>query len=151
MLKLLRKGATGFETLTPAAGWKPPADAVWLDLVRPSREEELTVETALVLSLPTREEMSEIEPSSRLYQENGATYMTASLLARREDRRADAPVTFVLAKGVLVTIRYDDLRAFSLFAERAPGLGVTSGTMALLGLLDAVVERLADLLEQADA
>src|SRR5437763_11434829 len=119
MLNLLRKGAQAFETLSPAAGWAPPADAVWLDLVRPSREEELAVEAALGLEIPTREEMAEIEPSSRLYQSGGATFMTASLLARREDRRADAPVTFILAKGMLITIRYDDLRAFALFAERA--------------------------------
>ncbi|MFL5295569.1 MAG: magnesium transporter CorA family protein [Phenylobacterium sp.] len=149
MLNLLRKGAQAFETLSPEAGWTPPTDAVWLDLVRPSREEELAVEKALGVEIPTREEMAEIEPSSRLYQENGATFMTASLLARREDRRADAPVTFVLTRGMLVTIRYDDLRAFALFAERAPGLGITSGTTALLNLLDAVIERLADLLEHS--
>jgi magnesium transporter len=149
MLNLLRRGAQAIEELSPGAGWTPPVDAVWLDLVRPSREEELAVETALSLAMPTREEMREIEPSSRLYQADGATYMTASLLARREDRRADAPVTFILAKGVLITIRYDDLRAFALFAERAPELHIMSGSTALLGLLDAVVERLADLLEHA--
>ena len=95
MLYMLRRGAEAIEELSPTAGWKPPEDAVWLDLVRPSREEELTVETALLLGMPTREEMAEIEPSSRLYQAHGATYMTASLLARRENRRADTPVTFI--------------------------------------------------------
>jgi len=149
MLYLLRRGAQAIEELSPKAGWTPPADAVWLDLVRPSREEELTVETALLLGMPTREEMAEIEPSSRLYQAHGATYMTASLLARRENRRADTPVTFILAKGILITIRYEDLRAFALFAERAPELKIDSGSTALVGLLDAVVERLADLLEHA--
>ncbi|MGZ3378472.1 MAG: magnesium transporter, partial [Phenylobacterium sp.] len=102
MLNLLRRGAQAFETLSPAAGWTPPDDAVWLDLVSPTHEEEVAVERALSLDLPTREEMAEIEPSSRLYQRNGATFMTASLLARREDRRADSPVTFVLSKGLLI-------------------------------------------------
>jgi magnesium transporter len=147
MLNLLRRGAQAMEGISPEAGWAPPEDAVWLDLLNPDREEELVVERALGLDLPTREEMAEIEPSSRLYQSDGATFMTASLLARREDRRADAPVTFVLVRGMLITIRYDDLKAFSLFAERAPALDVSSGTTALFGLLDAVVERLADLLE----
>jgi magnesium transporter len=149
MLNLLRREASGFESVVPDAKWTPPADAVWIDLLRPTREEELAIERALSLDLPTREEMAEIEPSSRLYQKNGSTFMTASLLARREDRRADAPVTFVLTHGMLVTIRYDDLRAFALFAERAPGLGIAAGTAALLNLLDAVVERLADLLEHS--
>ncbi|MGZ6015759.1 MAG: magnesium transporter, partial [Phenylobacterium sp.] len=80
MLKILRRGGTGPEAVTLAPGWRPPADAVWLDLFRPTRDEELAVEAALSLGLPTREEMAEIEPSSRLYQAHGATFMTASLL-----------------------------------------------------------------------
>jgi len=152
MLKLLRREAAGPETVAPEAGWRPPADALWLDLLKPTREEELIVEAALGVGLPTREEMAEIELSSRLYQANGATYMTASLLARKDgDGRVDAPVTFVLAKALLITIRYEPIKAFELFAERAKGLGVASGTACLFNLLDAVVERLADLLEHTGA
>lgn len=149
MLRLLRRGAAAPEVVTPKDNWRPPEDALWLDLLTPSREEELAVEAALSLELPTREEMSEIEPSSRLYQAHGATFMTATLLARRPgDGRVDAPVTFVLAHNLLITIRYDELRAFDLFAERALNLGVVTGTSALFNLLDAAVERLADLLEE---
>jgi magnesium transporter len=61
------------------------------------------------------------------------------------------PVTFVLVKGLLITIRYEDLRAFSVFAIRAPAAGLASGTAALFGLLDAVVERLAEILETQGA
>ena len=149
MLNLLRRGAHAFETLSPQAGWAPPEDVIWLDLVSPTREEELAVEKALGFDLPTREEMAEIEPSSRLFQREGATFMTASLLARREDRRADSPVTFVLAKGRLITLRYDQLRAFQLYGERAPAEKPQSGVSVLFGLLDAVIERLADLLEHS--
>jgi len=148
MLTLLRRAAPGFESQNPSAGWRPPQDVVWLDLLNPSREEETAVEAALGVELPTAEEMAQIEPSSRLYQENGATFMTASLLARSDSGPRAAPVTFVLAKGMLVTIRYDEFRAFSVFAERAPSAEVTSGVSALFGLLDAVVERLAEILEQ---
>ncbi len=151
MLNLLRRGAQAFETVSPTVGWTPPDDAVWLDLVSPTRDEELALETAIGFDLPTREEMAEIEPSSRLYQREGATFMTASLLARREDRRADSPVTFVLAHGRLITLRYDELRAFQLYAERAPALRPQSGVTVLFGLLDAVIERLADLLEHSAA
>jgi magnesium transporter len=152
MLNLLRRGAPGFDLQTPTDGWRPPEDAVWIDLLSPTREEELAVEAALGLELPTAEEMAQIEPSSRLYQEHGATFMTATLLSRAAAGPKSVPVTFVLAKGVLVTIRYDELRAFTVFAERARASGLTSGSSALLGLLDAVVERLADVLEaQGDA
>ena len=154
MLKILRRGGSGPEAVTPAAGWRPPPDTLWLDLIHPTRAEELAVEEAMSVGLPTREEMAEIEPSSRLYQAQGATFMTASLLARRGDDgqgRADAPVTFVLAREIVVTIRYDELKAFDVFAERAKSLGVASASSCLLRLLDAVVERLADLLEHSGA
>ncbi|WP_309605152.1 magnesium transporter CorA family protein [Phenylobacterium sp.] len=148
MLNLLRRGAPGFELQSSLAGWTPPPEAIWLDFLNPTREEELAVEAALKLELPTPEEMAKIEPSSRLYQENGATFMTATLLTRAEAGPAGVPVTFVLARDLLITIRYHDLRAFSVFAERAPGQGVTSGSSALFGLLDAVIERLAASLEE---
>ncbi|HEY3950200.1 magnesium transporter CorA family protein [Phenylobacterium sp.] len=151
MLKILRRGADHPETVTLRAGWTPPADTLWLDLIAPGREEELAVEAALSVELPTREEMAAIEPSSRLFQAAGATFMTATLLSRRDDdSRVPTPVTFVLAKGVLVTIRYDAIKAFDLFADRAKALGVATGSSCLFGLLDAVMERLADLLERAD-
>src|SRR5688572_23749620 len=41
--------------------------AVWIDLLSPSVEEEKQVQAALRLEVPTREEMQEIESSSRLY------------------------------------------------------------------------------------
>jgi magnesium transporter len=103
------------------------------------------------VELPTNEEMSQIEPSSRLYQENGATFMTATLLSRRDEGPKDVPVTFVLTKGRLVDIRYEELRAFSLFAARAPTSGLTTGPALLLALLDAVIERLATALEETGA
>ena len=147
MLNLLRRGAPGFELQTPGPDWRLPDDTVWLDLLNLTREEELAVEAALAVELPTAEEMAALEPSSRLYQEDGATFMTATLLSHVDVGPRETPVTFVLARGILVTLRYDELRAFSVFAERAPAARLVSGTSALLGLLDAIVERLAEVLE----
>lgn len=154
MLNLLRRGASAFESLDVAdlpMDWRLPADTVWVDLVSPTREEELTVERAIGFDLPTAEEMAQIEPSSRLYQENGATFMTASLVVRAsDDHPALASATFVLSDHRLVTIRYDELKAFSVFAQRAlqSGAEAGSGGEALMGLLDAIVERLAEILER---
>ncbi len=147
MLNLLRRGAPGFDLQNPAEAWRPPPDAIWVDLFNPTREEEVAVEAALGLEIPTPDEMAKLEPSSRLYQERGATFMTATLLSHSEVGPKSTPVTFVLTKGVMVTIRYDELRAFSVFAARAPAAGLMSGTSALLGLLDAVVQRLAEVLD----
>ncbi|MDP1630763.1 MAG: magnesium/cobalt transporter CorA [Caulobacter sp.] len=151
MLKLLRRGGGGQEPVGVGPGWVMPDTVVWMDLINPDRAEELVAEQALGVALPTREEMAEIEVSSRLYQDDGATFMTAFVLAHaEEDVPSLQPVTFVLAKGRLVTIRYVEPRAFTVFAaqaERDPDF-CRSGVGAFLGLLDALVDRLADILEK---
>ena len=154
MINLLRRGAAAFEALHVAEAsseWRLPSDAVWIDLVSPTRVEELAIEQAVGLDLPTAEEMLQIEPSSRLYQEGDATFMTASLLVRSDDDQPRlSPVTFVLAAGRLLTIRYDEAKAFSVFAQRAvlSPAEASVGGEALMGLLDAVIERLAEVLER---
>jgi len=148
MLSVLRRGQSAFQLETPGPGWRPDPDVVWIDLLKPTREEELAVEAALGVDMPTREEMAALEPSSRLYQEGGATFMTATLLARsHENKPFGTPVTFVLAKGLLVTLRYEELRSFTVFSGRALEEEKTNGAETLLGLLDAVIERLAQVLD----
>lgn len=128
-----------------------PPETVWFDLVDPTRAEDTRVEALLGVEVPTREDMLEIEPSSRLYAENGTLYMTATLIAQADSATPKTtPVTFILAEGRLVTVRYETPRAFSLYETKAtkPASGVTTGGSVLLGLLDAVVDRLADVLER---
>jgi magnesium transporter len=129
------------------------AGAVWLDLVNPSRDEDLLVERTLSISVPTREEMSEIEASSRLYQEGGTYFMTA-LVLHQADLQGDpplaTPVTFVLSGNTLVTVRYADPRAFSIFVGRAQkkDAACMTGAAVLTGLLEAIIDREADRVER---
>ena len=85
-----------------------PEDTVWLDLVRPSREEELKVEAFSGIEVPTREEMKDIEPSELLYVEDGARYMTGRVLSKVSDSEDPglAGITFILRDNRLVTVRY---------------------------------------------
>ena len=46
-----------------------PPEATWIDLSSPTREEEKAVEAVVGINIPTREEMQEIETSSRLREE----------------------------------------------------------------------------------
>ena len=93
--------------------------AIWIDLLNPKREEERKVERALKLEVPTREEQREIEASSRLYQENGAHFMTATVLYHTETAEPiTTPITFILAGNKLITLRYAEPHAFSIFAAR---------------------------------
>ncbi len=125
--------------------------ALWFDLFAPTPEEEDAVGRLLAVALPTREDRIEIEVSSRLYVEEDALFMTALVPSQADtDRPLMAPVTFVLAAGALVTIRDHDPRAFGTFARRAErtAVGCSDGPSTLLGLLDEIVDRLADVLER---
>jgi magnesium transporter len=128
-----------------------PDGAVWLDMVAPSAEEERAVEAALKIDIPTKEELAEIEASSRLYQEDGASFMTANLIRRGEnDRPESSPVTFIIAGSKLVTIRYHHPQAFPVYVKRAmkPQATAMSSWGILISLLEAVVDRAADHLER---
>ncbi len=154
MLLVLRRGGRALEKVESSASWSLPDDAVWIELVNPTREEELAVEAAVGVDLPTREEMAEIEVSSRLYQEHGATFMIATVLCGSDSKSPfPGPVTFVLVGDRLLTIRYVEPRAFAAFTTqvvRQPDLSRT-GVTVLLGLLEAIIDRTADVLERVSA
>lgn len=137
---------------------RPTADtcerAVWIDLLNPTREEETHIERLLGIELPTREEMLEIEVSSRLYQEKGSHYMTATVMYLIDSPEPQiTAITFVLTDSRLITLRYAEPRAFPLFLSRA-GKGDTmcdSAMAVMLGLIEAIVDREADLIEKLQA
>ncbi|HEY8614343.1 MAG TPA: magnesium/cobalt transporter CorA [Roseomonas sp.] len=128
------------------------AGATWIDLLNPTPEEERAVQQALQIEVPTREEMQEIESSSRLYKKDEVLFLTASFLyGADEGEFGSTPITFVLAPNALVTVRYATPKAFSIFAVRAqrqalPILRTPDGVM--LHLFEQIVDRLADILER---
>ena len=120
--------------------------ASWIDLFTPTREEEQHVEAVLGVELPTREEMRALEESNRLYEDNSAVYLTATIMVNSEAEypRSDE-LTFVLTNRCLVTVRYAEPKAIQLFGERAarhPLLGA-NGQVVLLGMLETLLERVA--------
>ncbi|GAA4000169.1 magnesium transporter CorA family protein [Sphingomonas humi] len=131
-----------------------PPTATWIDLEEPTREEEVAVERLTGIAIPTRDDMVEIEPSSRLYEENGALFMTLSTLCGVEDGMPTTePIAFVLAKDKLVTVRYatpKPVRVFVAEMRRRPELA-GDAMKVMLKLLDAIVDRTADELERSGA
>src|SRR3979411_3102254 len=137
------------EVADPAA---LPEAAVWIDLVKPTAAEDHAVERLAGIAVPTREDMQEIEISSRLYIENGARYMTATLMcaADTQNPRTTA-VTFILSSHRLVTARYDEPQPLLLVENKTARAlwTVITGEMVLMEMLDAVIDRNADILERA--
>jgi magnesium transporter len=125
-------------------------EALWIDMVLPTKDEETLIEKILSVDIPTREEMLEIEVSSRLFQEDGSIFMTATMLAQVDssDPQFDA-VSFVLDKRQLVTVRYIEPQAFKIFIakiQKKPQ-DYTNAAILLIELLDTTIDRLADILE----
>src|SRR6201987_2545506 len=131
-----------------------PESAVWIDLIKPTPEEDRAVERLAGIAVPTREDMQEIEISSRLYIENAARYMTATLMCQSDtDMPRTTAVTFILADHRLVTVRYETPRPFPMVESKlarncSPGI---TGEQVLMELLDAVIDRCADILERVGA
>jgi magnesium transporter len=128
-----------------------PERIIWLDADAPTDAERRKIEAAWELALPSREEMMEIEPSSRLYVENDAAFMTATVISHADDPnpRAD-PFTFVVHSRRLLTLRYSAPRPVQTYANRIARTpdSCASGEEALVGLLEALVDRIADILEK---
>src|SRR5215211_3461590 len=105
MLRAYGPGCDG--RIIDAATARIPDEATWIDLEEPTREEEALVERCITVDVPTQAEMSEIEPSSRLYERGGTLYMTVSALrGLDESHPSTTPIGFVMAGNRLVTVRY---------------------------------------------
>ena len=142
-------GSRAIEQPLAIGGTLPPG-TVWIDMLRPDEAERRFLAGLLGIELPTREEMKEIEASSQLYVRNECVYLTTRMISQ-----ADTPhpvmseLTFVLTPQHMISIRYHEPRSLLVFAARAtrrPEL-IASAEAALLGALDAVTDRVADVLE----
>src|SRR5512134_1722477 len=151
MLNAYVLNGTNLVRMEVPPGGEAPQDAIWFDLINPTPEEDKLVERRLGIAVPTREEMQEIEVSSRLYVEHHARFMTATLMCNSDTMTPKTtPVTFILAGHKLVTVRYDDPRPFVIVDHRLARhcASTANGETVLMDLLDAVIDREADLLER---
>ena len=124
----------------------------WIDLLTPTAEELRYAETLCAIEMPTKDEMREIEATSRLYCEDGARFMTTTVLSRVEtDEPIIAEITFILKERVLITIRHTDSYSFRMFAQQLLRRQDTNRDLVFIGLLESLVDRQADVLERFGA
>jgi magnesium transporter len=128
-----------------------PEGTVWIDLYRPTIQEEKLISNELKISIPTREEMDKIEVMSPFYKEGNAHYMTVTALDKSSSDHPDsAAITFILTTNCLITIRHTKPSAILNFASRAVRLPYlcNSTEVVLSSLMDALVNKIADILEE---
>lgn len=127
-------------------------DALWIDLFEPTREEEQRVEADLRMEVPTRDEMREVESSSALYTDRNAIFVTVRAVHRADSNTPPrlTSITLALLDNHFVTIRYATPRSFQQFVGRSqkPTSHLANAASALLCLLETIVDRHADILEE---
>lgn len=144
MLRVIARGGAEVSCEAPTA--------LWYDLESPDEAEEAEVEQTLGIDVPTPAERSAFEESARYYEEGEALHLTATLLGRRDEGAfVSGAVTFILAKGKLVTVRQVRPRAFDIGQGRASARleSAQTGADVLMALVEGAAERLADLLAEA--
>lgn len=125
------------------------SDVFWIDLLTPDAAESEYVEQLCAIEMPTKDEMREIEATSRLYCEDGARFMTTTVLSRVEtDEPMIAEITFILKGRLLITIRHTDSYSFRVFSHQLLRTQSTNRDLVFIGLLETLVERQADVLER---
>lgn len=130
-------------------GGKP----LWFDLFEPSEDDRASVQRTAGLKLPSREQLSEVESSSRVNVENGVLTLSVPGVVHVDDiEQMPSPVGFVLSREALVTIRYARLHSFEQVVEtlRSEDKDITSAEM-FTRLVEAMVDFIADMLEKFGA
>jgi magnesium transporter len=143
-------GPQGTLSETDLSATALPDGIVWIDLLVPTEEEAAFVARATGLHVPLRDELSEIESSSRLRTENGVLYLSMPAVFRRDGQPVTTPLGFVLSADHLITVRFEPLPAFETFQAElnTPRQVHPSSAGAFSSLLETIVDRMADVLEQ---
>jgi len=130
-----------------------PHTVSWIDLLHPTNEERASVEGGYGLKLPSREELSQVELSSRLAERNGVLFLSMPTVSHMGGLdQAQSPLGFVMSKKLLVTIRYAQLHAFeTVAAKRSADGGSFSSVETFAALVDGMLELSADVIEQIAA
>lgn len=137
--------------LKPVETLDDASPVIWIDLLRPASDDLVLLSGRLGVDLPSREDQEEIEQSSRLYFEGGVPVMTVLLPAQADTgEMIIGPVSFLLFSDRLLTLRNHEPRPFSSYPPKAAqaAQGCASAETVLHGLLEEIIDRLADITEQ---
>ena len=146
MLRVLRGDGSGITEV--AAGENLP-DGPWVDLLSPTPEETAFLEAETQLDVASRDQLSEIESSSRLSERNGVIYLSIPVVLDHPNGMAiSSQVGIVLSEKLLVTIRFGEVPGFTTFMKRLTTEPAHSPAEVFTGLLEALVDRTADQLER---
>jgi magnesium transporter len=121
---------------------------LWVDLWNPTREEIAKACTDYGLNIPPREQLEEIEFSSRLQYEDGIFTISVPVTPHTKGQDdVTSPLGFVLTADILVTVRFAQLHTFEGIAARVKRRQRSAPDVFLV-IVEALVDYGADRLEE---
>jgi magnesium transporter len=124
----------------------PENQLCWIDLVAPTADERISIEKKLGIEIPSKTEVWKNNVLNRLYQEDGVTYMTASLISKADSPHpTTSAVTFITGKNYLLTMHDISPTSFKNFLTRLqrPHEKFSSPQHLLAGLFEEIINRVA--------
>ena len=127
-------------------------ELVWVDLFNPTNEEIAKACTEYQLDIPPREQLEEIEFSSRLQYEEGVFTISVPVTPHNKNGGDDvtSPLGFVLTKDMLVTLRFAQLHTFEAITQRVKRRPRSAPDIFMV-IMEALVDYNADRLEELRA
>ncbi|MBV8977616.1 MAG: magnesium transporter CorA family protein [Alphaproteobacteria bacterium] len=124
---------------------------IWIDLFDPSDSEREDVRRAHGLRVPGRQELEEIESSSRLSRDGSTLYLNMPIPTMDADGMlVPSPMGFILSETVLVTIRFAALESLAAVPAKLDKQSISPpGVFAMI--IEDMVDHAADRLEKIAA
>jgi len=122
---------------------------VWIDLLDPTDAEIQQTQEKFAVRVPSRDQLSEIESSSRLVKRERQLYLSMPTLTPVQGDANPPPLGFILAPEIFVTIRYSEIKPIQQLTDRFETSPDSRDSAHIFTcLLETMVDRVADLLEQ---
>ena len=124
-------------------------DILWIDLLSPTIKEQKAVENFLEINLQTRQQVEEIESSSKYSETENAIICNSNFFIPNPEAFSIEPVSFIITEGVLVSVRTSEFRTFTESAKRLQMnyRAYSTGYHLLISILEVRIDFDADLVE----
>jgi len=147
MLTIYSSGSKSPQVWQP--GREVPTSAIWIDAIEPSEDERQQAAVLLGVPLPTRDQSSAIELSSRLRSYESVLRLNIPSYVRSHGETGlMTPLGFVVTPKMVATVRYADSLAFDQVARVIAGSDAPQRAIdVFIALLESIVDVGADRLE----
>ena len=125
-------------------------DILWIDLMAPSIKEQKAVENFMEISLQTKQQVEEIESTSKYSETENAIISNSNFFVPTGDSFVVEPVSFIISnEGVLVSVRNAEFRTFRETEKRLQmnSRSYSTGYHLFISLLEVRIDYDADLVE----